>query len=220
MRRIVVVFFALSVPGWSQPAQQPAQPPIVVKVEMPPTNPWTHLVELVVPGIIGAGLALLGVWLTNKNNAATNAANREHQRQVEIAKAKMEFRKEIYMNLIKACVGLKALYAQIHAAIEETATPMTDHAQHCLTEFLQTKYVSLMATGNDYILYANLAPIATADEIEPAIQELRGKLFATELQPSPEYLSSLKDQIKILSTLLPRIQAAARKDLWDIPNEK
>jgi hypothetical protein len=37
-----------------------------------------RLVELVIPGIIGAGLALLGVWYTNKNNAITNAANRQH----------------------------------------------------------------------------------------------------------------------------------------------
>ena len=50
--------------------------PVVVTVQTPPTSPWMHLVELVVPGIIGAGLALFGVWLTNKHNAAENRANR------------------------------------------------------------------------------------------------------------------------------------------------
>jgi hypothetical protein len=39
IRRSLLILTIFSVPGWSQPAQQPAQPPIVVKVEMPPTNP-------------------------------------------------------------------------------------------------------------------------------------------------------------------------------------
>jgi len=80
MRRFLLALTVLSFSAWSQPAQQQAQLPIVVQVQMPPTNPsWMHLVELVVPGIIGAGLALFGVWLTNKHNAATNAANRKHE---------------------------------------------------------------------------------------------------------------------------------------------
>jgi hypothetical protein len=36
MRRFLLILALSSVPGWSQPVQQPAQPPIVVKVEMPP----------------------------------------------------------------------------------------------------------------------------------------------------------------------------------------
>jgi len=37
MRRFLLLLTLFSVPGWSQaPAQQVAQPPIVVKVEMPP----------------------------------------------------------------------------------------------------------------------------------------------------------------------------------------
>jgi len=89
MRRFLLTLTVLCVPGWSQSsAQQPAQPPIVVKLDTPivvkqdtpPTNPWIHLVEIVVPGIIGAGLALFGVWLTNKRNVAENAANRHHAR--------------------------------------------------------------------------------------------------------------------------------------------
>ena len=51
MRRFLLTLTVLSISGWSQPLQQQAQPPIVVKVEMPPTNVWVHLVELIVPGI-------------------------------------------------------------------------------------------------------------------------------------------------------------------------
>jgi hypothetical protein len=70
MRQLLTILTVLSIAAWSQPAQPQAQPLIVMQVQMPPTNPWLHLLELVVPGIIGAGLALFGVWLTNKNNAA------------------------------------------------------------------------------------------------------------------------------------------------------
>jgi hypothetical protein len=69
MLRLFLTLTVLSVPGWSQPAQQPARPPIVVKLEAPivvkqdtpPTNPWVHLVGIVVPAIIGAGIAFLGI---------------------------------------------------------------------------------------------------------------------------------------------------------------
>jgi len=92
MRRSFLILTALSISAWAQPAPAPAQPPIVVQVQMPPTNapnPWIHFAELTVPGIIGAGLALLGVWLTTKHNDKTNAANRQHQFDVEVAKAKI-----------------------------------------------------------------------------------------------------------------------------------
>lgn len=74
--RLLLMLTVLSVSGWSQPVQQQAQPPIVVQVQMPPTNPWVHFVELVVPGIIGAGLGagltLYGVRQTNRYHAAEN----------------------------------------------------------------------------------------------------------------------------------------------------
>jgi hypothetical protein len=78
MRRVLLVLSVISFAGWSQPAQPQAQAPIVVQIQTPPANPWMRVVELVVPGIIGAGLALFGVWLTNRYNAATNRANQQH----------------------------------------------------------------------------------------------------------------------------------------------
>jgi hypothetical protein len=93
MRRSLLVLTFISFAGWSQPAQQQAQPPIVVQVQMPPANPWIRLVELIIPGIIGAGLALLGVWFTNKNNAATNAANRLHDAATNAANRQHDLEK-------------------------------------------------------------------------------------------------------------------------------
>lgn len=124
MRQSFLILAILSISAWSQPAQQHAQTPIVVQVQMPPTNPWMHLLELVVPGIIGAGLALFGVWLTNKHNDATNEANRQHQLDVESIKDEVaaqaksrdnrwEFRKEVYTNLIRLAVEFLRIYATL-----------------------------------------------------------------------------------------------------------
>src|ERR1039458_1265629 len=106
MRRIVVVFFALSVPGWSQPAQQQAQPPIVVKVEMPPANPWTRVVELVVPGIIGASLALFGVWLNNRTNRTLTEDNRKHELAKALKERHFELTKAFYYEVIMSTHNL------------------------------------------------------------------------------------------------------------------
>src|ERR1039457_3007351 len=51
MHRFLFILSVLSISAWSQPAQQPTQTPIVVQVQMPPTNapnPWIHIAELVV----------------------------------------------------------------------------------------------------------------------------------------------------------------------------
>lgn len=80
MRRFFFILTVLSISAWSQqPAQQQSQPPIVVQVQMPPTNPWIHSADLIVPGIIGAGIALFGVWLTTKHSDKINAANQQHE---------------------------------------------------------------------------------------------------------------------------------------------
>src|ERR1022692_1488795 len=146
MRRFLLIFTVLSVPGWSQlSAQQPAQPPIVVKVEMPRTNPWVHLVELVVPGIIGAGIAFLGVWLTTKSHAAENAANREHQLRLEVAKDKIaaearsrdnrwEFRKNVYVNLVNVTSNLLVVVAATQCGVPST---FRENIQPLLNEFIR-----------------------------------------------------------------------------------
>jgi hypothetical protein len=83
MRRFLLILTVLSFSGWSQPGQQKAQPPTVVKVEMPPESIWTALLRIAIPailaGAVGAGLTLYGVRQTNRHNAAENAANRQHE---------------------------------------------------------------------------------------------------------------------------------------------
>ena len=63
MRRFVLILTLLSVPGWSQPAQQSAQPPIVVKVEMPAPPPRDFLGILQALGPFIAASVAMGVGI-------------------------------------------------------------------------------------------------------------------------------------------------------------
>jgi hypothetical protein len=232
MRRSLLIFTLLSVPCWPQPAaQQPAQPPIVAKVEMPPTNPWVHLVELVVPGIIGAGLALFGVWVTNKRNAAENAANRENQLRLEIAKDKIAaeaksrdnrwaFRKDVYSGLIRTICNILMDYNEGLAInrvyLEHFNDPqvMADFAHE-----LKDRNPRTRAAANDFFIYSNLSPLAMASWVVEKITEV-----VPVVNPqsdgdltSPDYAQTVAVEMKALNSLLNLICEAGRKDLWDTP---
>jgi hypothetical protein len=214
MRRLFLTLTLLSFPGWSQSAQQPAQPPIVVKVEMPPTNPWVHLVELVVPGIIGAGLALLGVWLTNKNNAATNAANREHQFQLEIAKDKIaaeaksrdnrwEFRKDVYVSLIKDTTDSIRFYANISRMNPDARVGELDHFRTITDSFMTHMCHARLAMANEAFV-----------ALEKATKDL--------LTPPDPSLSdeALRKKIDAYFDLRNLLSIAGRNQLWGSPEPK
>jgi hypothetical protein len=146
MRRRFLILTFLSTTAWSQPAPQQTHLPPVVKVEMPtsnPPNPWIHFAELILPGIIGASLALFGVWLTSRQNARTNTANRQHQLDVEIAKAKIaaeyrsrdsrwEFRKSVYTDLLTATTVLRGVYMRMALFSERNRTKSEDQVENRL----------------------------------------------------------------------------------------
>jgi hypothetical protein len=88
-------------------------PPIVVKVEMPSQNPWERVGELAIPTALGALLTLLGVWLTNRTNANTNASNRAHELQRLDQQRRWELRRDVLMGVSSALVqSVKALAAR------------------------------------------------------------------------------------------------------------
>ena len=93
MRRFLLVLTAICCAGWSQPAQQQGQAPIPVRIEMPPESVWMVLLKVVLATVLGvalgSGITLYGMRQNNKHNATENKANREHQLEVEIAKAEI-----------------------------------------------------------------------------------------------------------------------------------
>lgn len=72
MPRFLLVLTVISVAGWSQPAQQQAQPPIVVKVDIPPTPNRDFIGFLQALGPLTAALVAVGVgtmqWHIQKQN--------------------------------------------------------------------------------------------------------------------------------------------------------
>jgi hypothetical protein len=117
MRRIVVLV-ALSVPGRAQSAQALPPPPIVVKVEAPPTSPWMRVVELVIPGIIGAGAVLIGVWLTNKHSQAINEENHRYEKAKWQKQEQVQLKKDFYFNLIRAAYDFRAHVVRLQASLD------------------------------------------------------------------------------------------------------
>lgn len=224
MRRFLLILTAITFSVWSQPTQQQAQPPIVVQVQMPPTNPWMHLVELVVPGIIGAGLALFGVWLTNKYNAATNAANRQHQLHLErmkdetAAQAKSrdnrwEFLKEVYVNLLNAATDLIDIYAQASSYAPRLSGP---HSEQITLRFqsLTTAYKEALSR---FLRHADVAPLALADEVAPLVSAATEQLRRPIDWQSPEVHTDFEAKAMAMKLLGEKLQTAGRKDLWGTP---
>lgn len=220
MRRFLLILTILSVPGWSQPAQQPAQPPIVVKVEMPPESIWTSLLKVAIPTVLGAGLGagitLYGVWLTNKRNAAENAANRQHQLEVEIARAKIaakyksednrwEFRKEVYVNLINATDDLLTGFA----------TLLRLNAFNDASAFS----AEIIPPFKTFLRHASLAPLAKADLVPSLVSAAVDAIMRVDDdgQTSSAQVRTLYGHLGALRTSL---QEAGRKDLWEAPENE
>jgi hypothetical protein len=67
MRQFLLVFTFFSFAGWSQPAQQQVQQPIVVQVQMPPTPHRDFLGYLQSLGPLIAALVAVGVGLMQRN---------------------------------------------------------------------------------------------------------------------------------------------------------
>ena len=112
MRRILLVLTFMSFAGWSQPALQQAQAPLPAQTQTPQAVPWVHLAELAVPGIVGIAGALIAVFLTNRYNAATNAANREH----ELAKLDREHSFALKRD---ALIRVTQSFVQTHVALRQ-----------------------------------------------------------------------------------------------------
>jgi hypothetical protein len=231
MRRFLLVLTFITFAGWSQPAQQQAQPPIPVKIEMPPTNPWVRVVELIIPGIIGAGLALLGVWFTNKNNAAANAANRQHQLNMErikdeiAAEAKTRdnrwtFRKDIYCSTLKSTFMVMNGYMRV---LQSVLLLKDNNAETRAAgeRMLANAQRDLQLHGTDFLTSGILAPLALADDLASALEATwKHRLQPVVLNGVDIDAVALQMEIDRLTTLIGMLIQAGRKDLWGTPEDE
>jgi hypothetical protein len=229
MRRFLLTLTLTSFSGWSQPAQQPAQPPIVVQVQMPVETLSTTLLKLAIPTLLGAGLGagltLYGVRLTNKHNAAENAATRQHSLDIERIKDEIAadaksrdnrwtFRRDIYVNLIEATTALIGVYSTMrtfHTAIQATPPLATDPL------IARKRSETAEAFGQavkQFNRSSALASLATAEDVLLSIQQVLPGMSEWVDVASPDHLTYLKRQMLVFDELRSKLQAAGRKDLW------
>src|ERR1035441_8292175 len=87
MRNCLLIITVISFAGWSQPAEQHAQTPIVVKVEMPPTPHRDFLGYLQALGPLIAACVAVGValmqWHIQKQNLKQQRFAKRFERSEE-----------------------------------------------------------------------------------------------------------------------------------------
>jgi|ERR1017187_6010895 hypothetical protein len=80
MRRVLLVLAVICGAGWSQPAQQQAQVPIPIRIEMPPESVAMVLLKAVLPTVLGvalgSGISLYSIKQNNKHDL--EKLNSEH----------------------------------------------------------------------------------------------------------------------------------------------
>jgi hypothetical protein len=216
MRRCFLVLTVISFAGWSQP-QQP-QPPIVVQIQTPPANPWMRLVELVIPGIIGAGLALLGVWYTNKNNAVTNAANRQHDLEKLNREHTFGLKRDVLMRLTQLFVQERNAVAEWRFQME-VANATTMPNAFLLNENEEQRKDIVEQIGRSELDQATAAAcLAISDDLWQSAQGVRRSLFeaVSELVHQGTLANSNNNYTKTNAQLDEELFAfiqAARKEL-------
>jgi hypothetical protein len=233
MRKILLVVTFMSFAAWSQPAQQQTQPPIPVRIEMPPESVWIMLLKVILPTILGAtlgsGITLYGIRQNNKHNAVENAANREHQLKVEIAKAdiaakyrsqdnRWAFRKDVYVNLLNDTTSLIRFYANYrltHADAQLVDSANTEAVLRVEREKLE-HWRELRTVTDALMNHFYLARLATADEVFGSLERATGDLLS-----SPDLYSldteALTRKIAAYGEFRRLLCDAGRKDLWGTP---
>jgi uncharacterized protein with von Willebrand factor type A (vWA) domain len=207
---------------------------------MPTESILIMLLKVVLPTILGAGLGagitLYGLRQNNKHNAAENKANRDHQLQVEIAKAEIaakyksqdrrwEFRKDVHVNVIKAASQVLDVAKRLGPKVAELYTlqqqdkPFQPTALRVVTE-VKSCFAQLQTAELDLELYTAIAPLATADDVLPLLTTLEQDMRAEHtinLDSPDNSLAWTKDRTDRLTALIAKLQEAGRKDLWGTP---
>jgi len=174
MRRFLLIFTLLSVPGWSQAAApQPGQPPIVVKVEMPPTNPWVHTAELGISGLIGFLSALITVWLTTRNNAATQDANRQHELELLIRRQSFELKRDLLLRLTAGLVQTRTALEELESALSSLDSTRNEGGDETLAAEQYDKSMSqYYSKQTDVDQFTATASLAVSDHLWKSAQAI------------------------------------------------
>lgn len=85
--------------------------------------------QVAIPTVLGASLALFGVWLTNRNNRKSNEDNRRHDIEKWQKQRHFELTKEFYYEVVKSSHHLKKClmtYRVARAVVSQYQSNETD----------------------------------------------------------------------------------------------
>lgn len=127
-----------------------------------------------------------------------------------------EFRKEVYVNLLNATTDLIDIYAK--------ASSYSTHLSGTPSEQITLRFQSLT---NDYakalkrfLRYADVAPLALADEVAPLVSAATYQLKQRIDWQSLEANTQCEAKAKTMLLFKGKLQAAGRKDLWGTPKHE
>jgi len=206
--------------------------PPIVHVEMPKSDPVTHLIEVFLPGLIGAAIALSGVWLTNRTSEKTNALARQHQLDLERIKDEIaaegrsrdnrwEFRKQVYCDVVQVLSEMLILLRRT-VAVEDNLRSAMENAKKGVVQDVGPLHEKVQAYTKqvDFALakfytIMNQCSLATADwlqnlvtEMDPSFNDLDGVLRS-------DTRNVMRDRIERVNAMLKAVVERGRKDLWN-----
>lgn len=199
IRRLLFMLTAIALSGWSQPPQPPAQPPIAVQVQMPPTNSWIHLIELVVPGIAGGALALCSVLLTSKRHERHELRRLRAEKQLDLLSR------------------IGQLLYQTERALEQKdkacrARELGDRGDPKEMERTQQAHQALLLKRDDLGALVGSAGFVLSDPLWQGLQAVQERFIdACDRQPGDR--QARDEQLRILSAKFKAFNRDARLEL-------
>jgi hypothetical protein len=163
---------------------------------------------------------------TNRYHAAENAANREHQLQLEIKKAEIaakdksqdnrwEFRQSVYVGLLSATTGLKRLYARMamfsdrhrgesEKEVSKRFGPQLEGWSAAVKQFWNAAVQAPLAMADDILVLVNEAAAK-----QPPLIDLATSKGASDIRDAANTMGQLEVQLQEV-----QLQKAGRRDLW------
>jgi cell division protein FtsB len=127
------------------------------------------------------------------------------------------FRKDVYVNLITASTDLLAVLSQKPGLqrMRISGRQLAEDAAALLAKQEESNSAKLADATSRFLLYANLSPLATADNVKALIENVKHQIAKPVDYGGPNFESQISEKLDIVQSLIQRLWVAGRKDLWD-----
>lgn len=130
------------------------------------------------------------------------------------------FKKDIYVNLVKATTELSGYFDRLPTAeLNRLVESMTPEDKAKIVERENAKAKSFEQAAKEFIVHSNLASLAAAENVAAACQRMLTALGTVDFT-SPEFEAQATKAKLSFEALLLDLYTAGRRDLWDLPPPK